>query len=296
MTTGHLWYIRRGNQQRGPFPIAVIERNIGLGRIVASDALSPDGQHWHPASEFPDFELHRRAREHGLGRRLEERQHERRRDGGPDTQDATSGRRQGDRRQPEEATEVERRERAYGVWQGLGPTVRIPRLLAPALAVLTLGLLAFGWWARPPAVDVRVACDSPPVKRIAWDGCDKRDLDLRGATLDGASLRNANLQRTHLDDATIRAARLDYADMTSASLTGARLANSDLAGATLRNADLTGTDFTSANLSFADLTGARLGSTIFDGANLSNALWIDGKPCIAPSVGACRLAGKATAR
>ena len=81
MPVGHLWYIRRGEQQRGPYPTAVMERNIGLGRILATDLLSADGNHWLAATDFPDFELHQRSPETGLARQLEERQHERRTSG-----------------------------------------------------------------------------------------------------------------------------------------------------------------------------------------------------------------------
>jgi GYF domain 2 len=78
MPVGQLWYIKRGGQQRGPYPPAVVERNIALGRIVATDLLSSDGEQWLAAAEFPNFELHRQSKVSGAARKLEERQHERR--------------------------------------------------------------------------------------------------------------------------------------------------------------------------------------------------------------------------
>ena len=71
MPVGHLWYIKRGGQQRGPYPSAVIERNIGLGRIIATDLLSTDGEQWLAATEFPDFELHLQSKGTGAARKLD---------------------------------------------------------------------------------------------------------------------------------------------------------------------------------------------------------------------------------
>ncbi|MSR14955.1 MAG: hypothetical protein EXR86_10425 [Gammaproteobacteria bacterium] len=79
MPIGHLWYVRRGTETRGPFPARVIERNIGLGRINVSDWVSPEGESWLPASEYPDFAFRaNNARDPVLAARMNERQVERR--------------------------------------------------------------------------------------------------------------------------------------------------------------------------------------------------------------------------
>jgi len=265
----------------------VVERNIGLGRIVATDLLSPDGEQWHAATEFPDFDLHQRAHERGLSRRLDERQHERR--GSSRQIEGASEVRQGeDRRQQEDPLELARRERSYGVWQGLRTSRHLPRYLTPLLAIGTLLLAAIGWWARPPDA-TPAQCSAPAGKGAVWDTCDKRDANLREAILDDASLKSSNLQRAQMAGASARRADLSYADLSGASLVGAQLEGAALAGATLRNADLTATDFRRTDLRFADFTGAKLSATLFEGADLSNALWIDGSICAKPSIGACHL-------
>ncbi|MGD9600570.1 MAG: pentapeptide repeat-containing protein [Gammaproteobacteria bacterium] len=293
MTSGHLWYIRRGAQRRGPFPIAVIERNIGLGRIVASDSLSTDGENWRPATEFPDFELHRAIRERGDGARLDERQHERRRSEEQGSA-ATGSRRTGDRRRPEDPEVVARRERSYRVWTSLHAGSRTPSLFYPLLTLGAVALLATAWWTRPSPLQGTAACAAPPANGVNWESCDKR-----GGVLDGSSLNNAHLRNTVFASASLRAARLQgaqlaYADLTNADLRDADLAGADLRGATLVGANLAGANLANSVLEFADLTGARLGATHFAGARLAGTRWVDGMTCRKGSTGACRVSGQGT--
>ena len=46
--------------------------------------------------------------------------------------------------------------------------------------------------------------------------------------------------------------------------------------------------FKGANLYEANLLGANISGAIFDEANLSNAIWIDGKKCALGSIGSCQ--------
>ena len=45
--------------------------------------------------------------------------------------------------------------------------------------------------------------------------------------------------------------------------------------------------FKGANLFEANLTGANITNAVFDEANLSHAIWVDGKVCALGSVGKC---------
>ena len=47
------------------------------------------------------------------------------------------------------------------------------------------------------------------------------------------------------------------------------------------------TNFSRADLSGANLKGSYQGQTQFRGANLSGAVWTDGKVCAAGSIGSC---------
>ncbi len=46
------WYLRRGEDVRGPFPWSAIARHAGLGRIHPSDLLSRDRHDWRPSREL----------------------------------------------------------------------------------------------------------------------------------------------------------------------------------------------------------------------------------------------------
>jgi len=44
---GHLWFVRRGAQVSGPFPIGALRQEDALGRLRDASALSPDGKRWY---------------------------------------------------------------------------------------------------------------------------------------------------------------------------------------------------------------------------------------------------------
>jgi len=43
----HLWFVRRGEQVSGPFPIGALRQEDALGRLRDASALSPDGKRWY---------------------------------------------------------------------------------------------------------------------------------------------------------------------------------------------------------------------------------------------------------
>ena len=45
--------------------------------------------------------------------------------------------------------------------------------------------------------------------------------------------------------------------------------------------------FKGANLYEANLLGANISGAVFDEANLSSAIWVDGKKCALGSIGTC---------
>ena len=49
-----------------------------------------------------------------------------------------------------------------------------------------------------------------------------------------------------------------------------------------------GVSFKGANLYEANLLGANISGAIFDEANLSNVIWVDGKKCSLGSIGTCQ--------
>lgn len=289
MPDGHLWFVRRGDIQKGPFPIAAIERNIGLGRIVADDLLSSDATHWLPARQFPDFELLRPEPGRPLPARLDERQRERRRtlEEAPDAGGPVP--RQCDRRGAESPELVRRRGRSDAFWKTAARTRPAGRDVFLALTALILAVGAGSWLLRVPQERTASDCAAPPEPGRVWDFCDKQGADLAAARLSHASLRNAGLIGAVLRDADLREAGLAYANLTAADLAGADLSGADLKGAVLSSADLGRARLRNANLRFADLTGAELSACDLTGADLGNAIWPTGDVCASESRGGCVL-------
>jgi hypothetical protein len=89
----------------------------------------------------------------------------------------------------------------------------------------------------------------------------ERELNLRGADLQGAGLWGTDLQ-----GATLWGANLRDADLQGATLWGADLEDATLEGANLRDANLRDANLEGANLRGADLRDANL-----EGANLRGA-------------------------
>jgi len=286
MTIGHLWYVRRAGTVKGPFPSSLIEKNIALGRILASDLVSPDGKHWEAASSYPDFDVIRRSGEQpAVRRRLDERQAERRAARAPAVSppaiDTDEELRQGaDRRAPEDPDIVARRQRANRVWQGLrkgsaNGVRKTPLLLAGILVAVVIAAAVLLAPPPRPATD----CAAPAAPGVNWEFCNHAADDLRGAKLQGAVLRNARLAGADLSGADLREADLAYADLSGAVLREARLDGARLTGTTLRGASLVDAILTGARLDFADLTAARIDGARFDGVNFDQAIMPDGRVC-----------------
>lgn len=286
MTIGHLWYVRRADATKGPFPSSWIEKSIALGRILADDFLSSDGKHWEPASRYPDFEVIRRSGERAdVRRRLDERQSERRAAvrASPTGEEGTAwkaSRRREDRRAPEAPTVLAHRQRAQRVWHSLRtdpsrPLRKTPLLLA--VAFLSVTILAAVRLAPAPRAGAN--CRAPAAPGVNWEFCNRVADDLRGAVLRGAVLRNARLAGADLSGADLREADLAYADLSGAILREARLDGARLTGATLRGASLGDAVLTDARCDFADFTAAVLRGARYDGANFDEAIMPSGEVC-----------------
>lgn len=288
-----LWYVRRAGRVRGPYPPGQVAREILLGRIVESDELSHDREHWRPLAELPEMvpEVMRHAgTETGRQRLLlarmheDERLHDRRHDAGPET---GARRRRRDRRDTEPVTVVAHRERVNR-WAHERPAPERQRLLLGATLAVALAVLLVYVFYRPDVEVVVRDCGTPPAAGVNWNSCDLAGRSLNRAVLARANLANANLLRADLGHARLDGADLGFANLAGADLRGAALASANLRGAVLRGARLGGADLRDAELGYADLTGADLGGARLGGARLDKAIWIDGRVCGVGSVGTCR--------
>ncbi|WP_346911766.1 pentapeptide repeat-containing protein [uncultured Roseibium sp.] len=103
-----------------------------------------------------------------------------------------------------------------------------------------------------------------------------RNVDLSGASLNGAflfkaQLASANLSEADLCNADLSSAYLGNADLSRANLNDANMYMTNLAGADLFEANLSGASLFKANLSEADLSRANLSAANMYKANLSEA-------------------------
>lgn len=294
--TSRLWYTRREGEVRGPFPLAVIQNHVLLGRIHEQDELSTDGEHWGPLAEHPELipdvmkNVHTPDDEAAL-RLARLRADERRgRDRRGDESSVAADRRRVERRRPESVDAVQHRllaeevnaARRENALQRLGALPTLAILLA---AVVIVGL--FFWTAPPPEGAAEVDCSQPPAPGVNWSYCHKEGVRLAGANLQGARLTNARFTAADLEGANLERADLRYATLSAARLQGATLSEADLTGAVLIGASLDAARLRAADLSFANLEGARIEGADLRDVRLHKTVWIDGSLCAPGSVGRC---------
>jgi uncharacterized protein YjbI with pentapeptide repeats len=295
----HLWYVRRDGDVRGPFPAGQISREILLGRIVTSDELSQDQLIWYRYPELPNLipDVMRNVKTDADRQRLElarlredERTGQSRRD--HDDLEVPQDRRHGDRRAFEsldaqdfqlrrtqhaaESAWTEDRNRDYTLLAGL------------ILLLIFMAVVAFFWFR--PATDKAGGpdCGARAASGVNWSYCQKKNIDLVRADLRGANLANSGLTGVRLNFAQLGGANLSYGNFTNSDFALANLEKANLMGAVLRGAKLDGANLREADLSYADLSGASVNNADFVDANLSRALWVDGRTCEQGSIGFCR--------
>ncbi len=111
-------------------------------------------------------------------------------------------------------------------------------------------------------------------------GADLRAADFIQATLYKAVLRKVRARGAKFGQATMSLADLRGADLTEADFGQTHLVRVDASGATFTRADLTQadlgeSDFTGARFARADLGVSAASAAVFDGADLTDAKWVD---------------------
>ncbi len=283
------WYIKRGNQVKGPFAALQIRRYGSLGRIRADDLLSIDQQDWRIAKAclelFPGGKLDALQ----LDPKDDERIHKNRGTAEAAENTLSSERRAGKDRRTAEAPEVvKRREQRERVLQSLWTDKQSDRLPIFALIGLLVVIGVLGWYLTPTRVRELPDCDRPAQPGVNWDNCQKEKAQLAEADLTGARLRNTRLIAAELQASRLDSADLAYANLLQANLGYASLKQASLKGSNLKFADLSNADLSYADLSYADLSNALIGAADFNGAILSKTIWVDGKACAEGSVGTCQ--------
>lgn len=258
------WFVRRGDEIRGPFPAGLVSRYVLLGRIRIRDEVSTDRQSWCEVRQVPELipEVMLDAA---------------RNSGDAEAQQKLAAA----RRWADDNTAKERP--LDGLHEGEG---RKPIQYAVVLAVI--GAIASLPFILPSGPDVgEPDCSAPPAPQVNWSNCAFEGRRLANADLGGAVLRNAELTGVVLRAANLKGADLSYARMEFAVMPGANLSEAVATGADFKNVDLTNANLSGADLQYADFTGADLAGANLTGTRLGYAVWGDDIICMPESVGKC---------
>lgn len=299
--TQSLWYVRSGEDRRGPFPIAQVAQYVELGRLGPGDWVSQDGVNWLTVAECGQFAtaLERFAKSHEPVRAADggaadwereralarQRWVDERTDHGqvpPDRPESRAGEPLALHALRQDHLQTEAHTRQALRRQ---PTFR-HAVISLLVILVAAGAVWYGQSRQPDPAAARLIpqsdCSAPAAAGVAWQGCDKR-----WAVLAGVDLKGARLDGVRLDAADLRRAELSYANLSGASLRGANLSGARLVGADLSRADLTGADLSQAILEYATLTGAHMSGVRLSDTRLGKAVWRDGRLCAPQSVDVC---------
>jgi uncharacterized protein YjbI with pentapeptide repeats len=156
---------------------------------------------------------------------------------------------------------------------------------------LFISAVALPAWANDTE-NVNPSCKLEPEANCGWaelrklnkPGLDMHDGQFMATRLDeavlpGADLSGANMQLANLQKINLSGANLYFAHLHAVNLTNGNL----------QNANLEGTNFLDAVMRGANLKGAKVSNrTLFIAADLSGAVWLDGRTCAEGSKGECR--------
>lgn len=317
----NIWYTRRNNEIRGPFPQGQVTRYILIGRIQMSDELSVDQVRWLAVKNFPEVipepmkgdpnDPALQEQIHIARRREDEREAGDRRYHSAQAiaQELLHTQRRSDERRQEESGEMlHHRDIKTNLIRERKTQQEKPRVLLLITVVVALtGAIFAGFKFMPKPTALSLQCEAPVGPKVNWSNCKFEGILLNNVNLADAQLNNANLSGAQLSNSVLTDADLSYANFSRTDFSGSDARRAKLTGTTLRNAvltqvnlsnstmgyailqgaDLRKANFQNANLSKADLSGAMIDGANFDGAILTGAIWIDRTECREGSVGTC---------
>lgn len=164
----------------------------------------------------------------------------------------------------------------------------------------TAGALAQDDWMEGRDQLPKCAEDSPPVQ---WSDCRVSDKNRRGADYSGSVLTGVTIDESQFDTASFAGARVtdswideslfNNTNFSNADLRGSRISGSVFNGSNFQNADLQGAELSRSRFEYVDFRNASLRNATLrrvrlTGANLSGAIWTDGRRCAEGSIGECR--------
>lgn len=295
----HLWYTRRGEEVRGPFPVGLVTRYLLLGRILAEDELSTDRITWQRADSVWEIKADAMRQSTGGGmdsprleaaRRWEDerRGFDRRAAQSPEIEKLHRDKRRGiERRGKESEEQIRHRLSSYQARKSFGPKQAYTPMRVLVVVLLGIAIAALMYLVPRGELPVHVRCDALPQPQVNWSNCALEGVQLEGVDLTAGQLRSTNLTGANLRGAVLAGGNLAYSNLSFANLGYANLARANLMGANLRSADLSSSNLEDANMSYTDLTGANLGGAELANTKFDHAIWLDGSLCAPNSIGQC---------
>ena len=288
-----LWFVRRGDSIKGPFPGGTLRRFLLLGRVVPSDEVSLDRKSWQEIMDVPEAvppEIRKAAAEGKLYEVLQasliedERRGVERRRKSDDLK--YQDQRKGQRRQQEPEL-IKRHQLAKTQLIELYKKRTTPYLAFMVVSVLVVVAVSAGLYIGSPDAIPDPDCNAKAAPGVNWRNCRLGAVVSESVNLQGAILNSSILRMARLSGSTFSKADMQYADLSGSDLSYSEIADAKMKGINLQNADLTNVDLTNSDLTYANLKNSKLGGAKIDGAKLTKAIWIDGSVCGSGSVGKC---------
>ncbi len=290
----NLWFIRRSNKIKGPFPSGTLRRFILLGRIQPTDQVSMDRKNWQQVMDVPEVvprEVRKAAAEGHLDEVLpihlgedERTGVERRR---KEKAKAYDNLRKGQRRKDEPELIQRHRNAKQELLREEKKSRRTPYLGVIASAILVVLLIGVGLYIGAPSAIPDPDCNAKAAPGVNWRSCYLEAVSSESANMEGAILNSSIMRSAKLSGTVFKQADMQYADLSGSDLSYAEFNSARMKGINLQNADLTNADLRNSDLTFANLKNSRLGGARMEGARLEKAIWIDGTVCATGSVGKC---------
>src|SRR3569623_1646912 len=217
----NVWYVRRGDEVKGPYPSGLITRYVLLGRVRANDEVSIDGATWGLISDHPDLIPSVMKDPNAAPQRLEAarrwadaRDGERRSAAGASETAAGEQRQRRERRAPEIPVFVDYRVSRSTRAAEHAESARQWRGLLGIVAV-TVGVVAvILYFYKPPPPEQLVDCSAEPAPSVNWSDCVLTGVNLAGADLTGAKLYSANMTGANFRGAHLAGGNLSYSPLS----------------------------------------------------------------------------------